>query len=80
MLSSSYEYGPCVGVSRLDRWERAYALGLNPPPEVSFPPRLTHIDSLHVKCMTLLQIKEILTTKEGSTDDQFSQSVFYGEV
>ena len=32
---SSYEYGPCVGVSRMDRWERAYELGLNPPPEVS---------------------------------------------
>jgi len=30
----SYEYGPCIGVSRLDRWERAEALGLNPPPEV----------------------------------------------
>ncbi|KAI1786982.1 DNA polymerase delta, subunit 4-domain-containing protein [Ganoderma leucocontextum] len=54
----SYEYGPCVGVSRLDRWDRAHALGLNPPPEV----------------------KEILLTKEGYTDDQFSQSVFYGEV
>ncbi|TFY54141.1 hypothetical protein EVG20_g9831 [Dentipellis fragilis] len=27
----SYEYGPCVGVSRLERWERAEALGLNPP-------------------------------------------------
>ena len=80
MLCSSYEYGPCVGVSRLDRWERAYALGLNPPPEVRFPLRLTRIDSLHVKCMMLPQIKDILTTKEGSTDDQFSQSVFYGEV
>jgi len=30
----SYEYGPCVGVSRLERWERAQALGLNPPVEV----------------------------------------------
>ncbi|PCH36398.1 hypothetical protein WOLCODRAFT_140394, partial [Wolfiporia cocos MD-104 SS10] len=30
----SYEYGPCVGVSRLARWERAEALGLNPPAEV----------------------------------------------
>ncbi|KAJ7696430.1 DNA polymerase delta, subunit 4-domain-containing protein [Mycena rosella] len=30
----SYEYGPCVGVSRLERWERASALGLNPPTEV----------------------------------------------
>ncbi|KAI0364674.1 hypothetical protein BV20DRAFT_974151 [Pilatotrama ljubarskyi] len=54
----SYEYGPCVGISRLDRWERAEALGLNPPPEV----------------------KEILMTQEGSTDEQFSQSVFHGEV
>ncbi|KAI9067919.1 hypothetical protein FKP32DRAFT_1754791 [Trametes sanguinea] len=54
----SYEYGPCVGISRLDRWERAQALGLNPPPEV----------------------KEILLTKEGSTDEQFSQSVFHGEA
>ncbi|KAI0326260.1 hypothetical protein GY45DRAFT_1310770 [Cubamyces sp. BRFM 1775] len=54
----SYEYGPCVGVSRLDRWERAHALGLNPPPEV----------------------KEILVTKEGTTEDRFSQSVFHGEV
>ncbi|KAA1470165.1 hypothetical protein DENSPDRAFT_835901 [Dentipellis sp. KUC8613] len=30
----SYEYGPCVGVSRLERWERAEALGLDPPSEV----------------------------------------------
>ncbi|KAJ7491925.1 DNA polymerase delta, subunit 4-domain-containing protein [Mycena latifolia] len=30
----SYEYGPCIGVSRLERWERASALGLNPPSEV----------------------------------------------
>ncbi|KAI0923510.1 hypothetical protein AcV5_009032 [Taiwanofungus camphoratus] len=30
----SYEYGPCIGVTRLQRWERAEALGLNPPPEV----------------------------------------------
>ncbi|KAF7377669.1 DNA polymerase delta subunit 4 [Mycena sanguinolenta] len=30
----SYEYGPCVGVTRLERWERATALGLNPPVEI----------------------------------------------
>jgi DNA polymerase delta subunit 4 len=30
----SYEYGPCIGVPRLQRWERAQALGLRPPPEV----------------------------------------------
>ncbi|KAJ3767457.1 DNA polymerase delta, subunit 4-domain-containing protein [Lentinula raphanica] len=30
----SYEYGPCYGVSRLDRWERAHAMGLSPPVEI----------------------------------------------
>lgn len=25
------KYGPCVGLSRLERWERAEKLGLNPP-------------------------------------------------
>ncbi|KAG6334261.1 hypothetical protein ID866_4818 [Astraeus odoratus] len=30
----SYEYGPCVGMTRLERWERAETLGLNPPSEV----------------------------------------------
>ncbi|TCD69067.1 hypothetical protein EIP91_008965 [Steccherinum ochraceum] len=34
MFDLSYEYGPCIGVTRLERWERANALGLNPPPEV----------------------------------------------
>lgn len=27
-------YGPCIGMSRLERWNRAYTLGLNPPKEV----------------------------------------------
>lgn len=31
----SYEYGPCVGFTRLERWERAHSLDLNPPIEVS---------------------------------------------
>ncbi|KIM44404.1 hypothetical protein M413DRAFT_442388 [Hebeloma cylindrosporum] len=34
VFDNSYEYGPCVGVSRRDRWDRAQALGLNPPKEV----------------------------------------------
>ncbi|KAM6308985.1 DNA polymerase delta subunit 4 [Aegotheles albertisi] len=25
------EYGPCTGITRLQRWERAQALGLSPP-------------------------------------------------
>ncbi|XP_052186767.1 uncharacterized protein LOC127797699 [Diospyros lotus] len=27
-------YGPCLGISRLARWERACSLGLNPPKEI----------------------------------------------
>jgi len=30
----SCEYGPCVGVSRLERWERAKDMGLDPPQEI----------------------------------------------
>ncbi|KAF8997915.1 DNA polymerase delta, subunit 4-domain-containing protein, partial [Cyathus striatus] len=54
----SYQYGPCVGVTRLERWERAYALGLDPPSE----------------------IKEILSTRQGVEEAQYSQCVFYDEV
>ncbi|KAH0583035.1 DNA polymerase delta subunit 4 [Termitomyces sp. J132] len=54
----SYEFGPCVGISRLERWERAHLLGLNPPREV----------------------KDILTTKQGLEQKEFSQSVLFNEV
>ncbi|WCJ27742.1 polymerase delta 4 [Euphorbia peplus] len=27
-------YGPCVGMTRLDRWERADRLGMKPPREI----------------------------------------------
>ncbi|XP_028758332.1 DNA polymerase delta subunit 4-like [Neltuma alba] len=27
-------YGPCIGITRLARWERAHKLGLNPPAEI----------------------------------------------
>ncbi|OIW23043.1 hypothetical protein CONLIGDRAFT_606136 [Coniochaeta ligniaria NRRL 30616] len=30
----SSHYGPCIGVTRLRRWQRAQRLGLNPPLEV----------------------------------------------
>ncbi|CAL1714040.1 unnamed protein product [Somion occarium] len=45
----SYQYGPCIGVSRLERWNRADALGLNPPPEVSF-----------VACMRFLSCTDLI--------------------
>ncbi|XP_033747520.1 DNA polymerase delta subunit 4-like [Pecten maximus] len=28
------EFGPCIGITRLERWERAHKHGLQPPPEV----------------------------------------------
>ncbi|WRX24417.1 DNA polymerase delta [Theobroma cacao] len=27
-------YGPCLGITRMARWERAQRLGLNPPKEI----------------------------------------------
>ncbi|XP_074951325.1 DNA polymerase delta subunit 4 [Phalacrocorax aristotelis] len=30
----AWEYGPCTGITRLQRWERAQALGLSPPSPV----------------------------------------------
>ncbi|KAL0940362.1 DNA polymerase delta subunit 4 [Colletotrichum truncatum] len=30
----SSQYGPCIGLQRMKRWERAQRLGLNPPVEV----------------------------------------------
>ncbi|GBB97910.1 hypothetical protein RclHR1_00310038 [Rhizophagus clarus] len=30
----NYKFGSCVGLTRLERWERAQRLGLNPPEEV----------------------------------------------
>lgn len=32
--SSRRSFGPCTGITRLQRWERAAKLGLNPPPEL----------------------------------------------
>ncbi|CAL8333068.1 unnamed protein product [Merluccius merluccius] len=29
-----WKYGPCTGISRLQRWERAQLHGLNPPQEI----------------------------------------------
>ncbi|OAX40323.1 hypothetical protein K503DRAFT_864718 [Rhizopogon vinicolor AM-OR11-026] len=34
VFDMSYKYGPCVGMTRLERWERAASLGLGPPQEV----------------------------------------------
>ncbi|KAI9809770.1 MAG: UV-damage endonuclease [Sarcosagium campestre] len=34
LFDLSSQYGPCIGIARLKRWNRAYNLGLNPPKEV----------------------------------------------
>ncbi|XP_047631086.1 DNA polymerase delta subunit 4 [Phacochoerus africanus] len=30
----AWQYGPCTGITRLQRWHRAEQMGLAPPPEV----------------------------------------------
>ncbi|KAM5247054.1 DNA polymerase delta subunit 4 [Ctenodactylus gundi] len=30
----TWQYGPCTGITRLQRWHRAQQMGLEPPPEV----------------------------------------------
>ncbi|KAG9030308.1 hypothetical protein FRB95_004140 [Tulasnella sp. JGI-2019a] len=42
----SYEYGPCVGFTRMERWERANKLGLNPPPIVRQILETSEVDKL----------------------------------
>jgi len=74
---SSYEYGPCVGMTRVERWERADALGLSPPKEVSLQFALS---CLYMLTSSSLQIYEILLTKQGLTLDEYKHSVFTGEV
>jgi len=41
-------YGPCIGMSRLERWNRAYKLGLNPPKEVE---DLLKADKANTECL-----------------------------
>uniref|UniRef100_A0ACD5Y049 Uncharacterized protein n=1 Tax=Avena sativa TaxID=4498 RepID=A0ACD5Y049_AVESA len=38
------KFGPCIGVNRLQRWERASAMGLQPPPHLW--DLLTHASSV----------------------------------
>ncbi|KAJ4866680.1 polymerase delta 4 [Raphanus sativus] len=41
-------YGPCVGMTRLDRWERALRLGMNPPSEID---KLLKTDKVQQDCL-----------------------------
>uniref|UniRef100_A0A3Q0S9P5 DNA polymerase delta 4, accessory subunit n=1 Tax=Amphilophus citrinellus TaxID=61819 RepID=A0A3Q0S9P5_AMPCI len=40
-----WRFGPCTGISRLQRWERAKLHGLNPPEEIRDLLLQTHADS-----------------------------------
>ncbi|XP_076435042.1 DNA polymerase delta subunit 4-like [Babylonia areolata] len=45
------DYGPCIGITRLERWERAQKHGLNPPARVrelllKHPSDVTYTQSL----------------------------------
>uniref|UniRef100_A0A8C3KJA6 DPOD4 polymerase n=1 Tax=Calidris pygmaea TaxID=425635 RepID=A0A8C3KJA6_9CHAR len=49
----AWEYGPCTGITRLQRWERAQALGLSPPGPVR-DALLEHRDNPHLCAMVPL--------------------------
>ncbi|PAA53437.1 hypothetical protein BOX15_Mlig025140g1, partial [Macrostomum lignano] len=49
----NWEYGPCVGVSRLQRWERAACRGLAPPPAVRSLVLAHATDPLFTECIWL---------------------------
>ncbi|XP_037620655.1 DNA polymerase delta subunit 4 [Sebastes umbrosus] len=40
-----WRFGPCTGISRLQRWERAKLHGLSPPEEIRYLLLQTHTDN-----------------------------------
>lgn len=79
VFDNTYEFGPCVGMTRLERWERAQALGLNPPPEVGCLFICIHFNTSY-DLFSSSQVREILLTEQGQTDAEIAHSVFYGRV
>jgi hypothetical protein len=56
--------------SRLERWDRAHDIGLEPPVEVRSP-----LDAIFPADPR--QIKEILLTQQGQTEDRYAQTVLH---
>ena len=60
------------------------SVGNEPKPLVSTPHQrsasLFQPFVVYRRSLNVLQIKEILMTKEGSVDKEYTQSVFYGEI
>ena len=65
-------------MTRLQRWERADALGLNPPIEVRVTRSSPSLASIYSGSVP--QVKEILMTKEATEKSDLAQCVFYGDV
>ena len=74
-IPRSEQYGPCVGMTRLERWQRAESLGLEPPPEAS-----TFWIHVFMHDAIVFQVQHILLTKEGTEKDEYAQGVLHGEV
>ncbi|XP_065196371.1 DNA polymerase delta subunit 4-like [Sycon ciliatum] len=54
----NYDFGPCHGISRLERWERAQEFNLSPPQDVydllrKYPHEERYQQSLWHDCMNL---------------------------
>ena len=75
VCTRSYKYGPCIGTTRMERWKRAKALGLNPPIEVC-----RFITAFLRQLRGTGQVFEILSTKEGHEDQEYVQNVLHGEL
>ncbi|KAJ1420859.1 DNA-polymerase delta, subunit 4 [Sesbania bispinosa] len=48
LFDMNMAYGPCLGITRLERWERAQKLGLNPPQKIQ---SLLKIDKVQLECL-----------------------------
>jgi DNA polymerase delta subunit 4 len=78
----SSQYGPYVGITRLERWERAKKWGLQPPEEVSggLVGRTVGPAACCGMTSSLDQIKQILLTQQGEDEALYRESVVYGWV
>ncbi|CAO2200486.1 unnamed protein product [Urochloa humidicola] len=73
-------YGPCIGVTRLRRWDRAVAMGLRPPPHVrDLILRHHHQGGDGGGCFSLLLPKE-KNSDSSSSLQQIDECLWAGKV
>jgi len=46
-----WRYGPCTGISRMERWDRAQLHGLNPPEEIRTLLLCTRVDAEYTQSL-----------------------------